>query len=85
MIGQEEMAMSSYLGWLLILLIGYPFALVAIQIGVFDVRVRTRVNRWFNWGMLLALLLMHLQTEVVYGQYFLELWQSKQQTSDIAN
>nr|WP_310946948.1 hypothetical protein [Vibrio vulnificus] len=80
MIGLEPMAISSHLGWLLLLILSYPFILVGIQLAVFDIRVRAKVNRYFNWGFLVvvgALLFFHMQTEVVYGKYFLDLWQSK--------
>lgn len=50
MIGFEPMAISPHLGWLLLLILSYPFILVGIQLAVFDIRVRAKVNRYFNWG-----------------------------------
>ncbi|MCC4224724.1 MAG: hypothetical protein AAGJ90_05520 [Pseudomonadota bacterium] len=81
MIGYEEMAISGYLGWLLAVLLIYPFAYVGIHIGVFDIKVRTKVSRYFNrivLALIAFLLIMHMQTEVVYGKYFLGLWGAQQ-------
>jgi len=81
MIGHEEMAISSYLGWLLVVLLVYPFAYVGIHIGIFDIKVRTKVSRYFNRTVLVLiafLLIMHMQTEVIYGKYFLDLWEAQQ-------
>lgn len=83
MMGYEPMAISSYLGWLIFLMLTYPFALVAIQLTVFDIRIRAVVNRVFNvTALLLALflLIMHMQTEVIYGKPLLDAWHAKQQS-----
>ncbi|WP_440888296.1 hypothetical protein [Vibrio sp. WZ-1] len=81
MIGHEEMAISSYLGWLLAVMLVYPFAYVGIHIGIFDIKVRAKVSCYFNRTVLVLiafLLIMHMQTEVIYGKYFLDLWEAQQ-------
>ncbi|MGR5212363.1 hypothetical protein ACPV4A_17555 [Vibrio rotiferianus] len=81
MIGHEEMAISSYLGWLLAVMLVYPFAYVGIQIGVFDIKIRAKISHYFNrvvLALIAFLLIMHMQTEVIYGKYFLDLWEAQQ-------
>ena len=73
----DEMAISNYLGLFLILLLSYPFALVVLQITIFEVRKRERVTFWFNLTCLaiaLFLMWMHMQTEVIYGKSLLDAW-----------
>ncbi len=71
-----EMAISSYLGWLLLLMGAYPFLLVGVSMFLYDIE-RKHALRWLNGiSFLLAafLLYMHMQTEVIYGQELLEAW-----------
>ncbi|EGR3203858.1 hypothetical protein DC889_24860 [Vibrio parahaemolyticus] len=71
-----EMAISSYLGWLLLLMGAYPFFLVGVSMFFYDIE-RKHALRWLNGiSFLLAafLLYMHMQTEVIYGQELLEAW-----------
>lgn len=73
----DEMAISNYLGLFLILLLGYPFALVALQIAIFEVKKRERVTFWFNITCLAVaffLIWMHMKTEVIYGKSLLDAW-----------
>ncbi|EDP57094.1 hypothetical protein AND4_08662 [Vibrio sp. AND4] len=61
--------------------VGLSLAYVGIHIGVFDIKVRTKVSRYFNrivLALIAFLLIMHMQTEVVYGKYFLGLWEAQQ-------
>lgn len=69
------MAISNYLGALLAVLILYPFALVALQIAIFSPSKRKRVTRRFNFVAAIAaviLLVLHMQTEVIYGKELLD-------------
>lgn len=71
-----EMAISSYLGWLLLLIGAYPFLLVGVSMFFYDVE-RKRAQMWLNvLSFLLAvfLLYMHMQTEVIYGKELLDAW-----------
>ncbi|EPC8673169.1 hypothetical protein [Vibrio vulnificus] len=71
-----EMAISSYLGWLLLLIGVYPFLLVAVSMFFYDVE-RRRVQRWLSAVCLVLaglLFYMHMGTEVIYGQELLEAW-----------
>lgn len=71
-----EMAISSYLGWLIVLICTYPFLLVGVSMSFYSSR-RVKAQRWLNWTCLvLALFLfyMHMQTEVIYGRELLEAW-----------
>ncbi|MEZ8746249.1 hypothetical protein AB6D07_16570, partial [Vibrio sp. 10N.239.312.C11] len=63
-----DMAISSYLGWLLLLIGCYPFCLVGVSMFFYDAE-RKQALRWLNGvSFLLAvfLLYMHMQTEVIY-------------------
>ncbi len=80
-IGNEEMAITGYLGIFIIVLISYPFVLVALQMFVFDIKVRAKVTKWFNIGcgiFALGLIVVHMQTEVIYGKALLEYFESIQ-------
>jgi hypothetical protein len=71
-----EMAISSYLGWLLVLVCTYPFLLVGVSMFFYSSR-RAKAQRWLNWTCLLLVLFlfyMHMQTEVIYGKELLEAW-----------
>lgn len=71
-----EMAISSYLGGLLLLMGSYPFLLVGVSMFFYDSE-RQKALRWLNGvSFLLAafLLYMHMQTEVIYGRELLEAW-----------
>ncbi|MBD1557160.1 hypothetical protein HC752_09425 [Vibrio sp. S9_S30] len=73
----DPMAISSYLGWFLALLFGYPFVLVGLQFAVYEEQKRQRVTFWFNVAFVVVILVVltyHMQTEVVYGQSLLEAW-----------
>lgn len=70
------LATSSYLGWLILLFVLYPFALVGIRIFAYE-PVLSRATLWFNVisGLLaIYLLCMHLQVEVVFGRELLDAW-----------
>ncbi|WP_132940315.1 hypothetical protein [Vibrio crassostreae] len=71
-----EMAISSYLGWLLLLIGTYPFLFVGVSMFFYGTD-RKQALRWLNViSLLLAafLLYMHMQIEVTYGQGLLEAW-----------
>lgn len=71
-----EMAISSYLGWLLVLIASYPFILVGISMYFYD-EERKQALRWVNGVSLVLvifLLYMHMQTEVIFGKDLLEAW-----------
>lgn len=73
-----EMAISSYLGWLFLLLIGYPFVLVVISIACYET-ARKKVTFWFNISCFLLaafLLVMHMNIEIIYGKELLDAWYS---------
>ncbi|WP_413111425.1 hypothetical protein [Thaumasiovibrio sp. DFM-14] len=73
-----QMAISSYLGAFLLLLLSYPFLLVFINLFFYD-DVRKKCLLWFNiicFVMAAVLLVMHLQTEVIYGKELLDAWYS---------
>lgn len=71
-----EMAISSYLGWLLVLIAVYPFLLVGVSVYFYDIQ-RKKAQRWLNGvSFILAAFLfyMHMQTEIIYGSELLEAW-----------
>lgn len=73
-----EMAISSYLGWLFLLLISYPFVLVVISIACYET-ARKKVTFWFNISCFLLaafLLVMHMNIEIIYGKELLDAWYS---------
>ncbi|MGF1903371.1 hypothetical protein [Aliivibrio sifiae] len=73
-----DMAMSGYLGWLFLLLIIYPFALVVINITCYEA-TRKKVTFWFNITCFLLaafLLVMHMNIEIIYGKDLLDAWYS---------
>ncbi|GLR74607.1 hypothetical protein [Aliivibrio sifiae] len=73
-----DMAISGYLGWLFLLLIIYPFALVVINIACYEV-ARKKVTFWFNITCFLLaafLLVMHMNIEIIYGKDLLDAWYS---------
>ncbi|MGX1925094.1 hypothetical protein ACUALS_07685 [Vibrio sp. NH-7] len=73
------MAISNYLGGLLALLIFYPFALVTLQIAIYSPTKRVRITKKFNILCACAaafLLVMHMQTEVIYGKELLDRYYS---------
>lgn len=75
------MAISNYLGGLLALLIFYPFALVTLQIAIYSPTKRGRITKKLNILCACAaafLLVMHMQTEVIYGKELLERYYSMQ-------
>ncbi len=75
----DQMAISSYLGWFLALLFGYPFVLVGLQLAVYEEQKRKRVTFWLNLVfavVILSVLAYHMQTEIVYGESLLEAWYS---------
>ena len=70
-----EMAMSNYLLWLIVLIIGYPFVLVAVQIiayGEYDKKRYTLRVNILCAAAFAILLFLHLQTEVFYGKDMLD-------------
>lgn len=70
-----EMAMSIYLGWLIILVIAYPFVLVVVQIVAYGEYNKKRYTKRVNVLCAAAfaiLLVLHLQTEVIYGKDMLD-------------
>lgn len=70
-----EMATSSYLGWLILLLLAYPFVLVAVQIIAYGEFDKKRYTKWVNiisGSAFIILLICHLQTEVTYGKELLD-------------
>ncbi|MCK6262949.1 hypothetical protein KP803_06610 [Vibrio sp. ZSDE26] len=72
---ETSMAISSYLGFLILLLVSYPFVIVGICVAVFDKRKHNPLILRFSlfWGVIvLGLLTMHLQTEVIYGEEIIE-------------
>ena len=74
------MATSIYLGGLLFILLTYPFALVIVQIAAYGEFAKKRYTKWLNiscGSVFLVLLVLHLQTEVIYGKELLE-WASNQ-------
>ncbi|MDN3682944.1 hypothetical protein QWZ04_21800 [Vibrio tapetis subsp. quintayensis] len=74
------MAISSFLGWFFLVLFGYPLALVGLQIAIFDKRQRAKVTRWFNVACALVvvfLVVMHMQTEVIFGKELLDAWHNR--------
>lgn len=69
------MAISNYLGGLLAILIFYPFVLVALQMAIYSPTKRARITKRFNLISLALsafLLIMHMQTEVIYGKELLD-------------
>lgn len=71
-----EMAISSYLGWLLLLIVVYPFLLVGVSMYFYDIQ-RKKAQRWLSGvSLILAVFLfyMHMQTEIIYGRELLEAW-----------
>ncbi|WP_331426352.1 hypothetical protein [Vibrio sp. M260118] len=71
-----EMVISSYLGWLIVLICAYPFLLVGVSMFFYSSR-RIKAQRWLNWTCLLLVLFlfyMHMQTEIIYGRELLEAW-----------
>jgi len=74
------MAISGYLGWFLVILLGYPFALVALQVAIYDKRFRRKVTIWFNLScvvLVAGLIVMHMQTEVIFGKELLDAWYAR--------
>ncbi|MGF1909801.1 hypothetical protein L4C38_10195 [Vibrio kasasachensis] len=70
-----EMAISNYLGVLIVLFLAYPFALVAVQMFCYADVVKKKYTKYLNIVVGLAfvfLLIMHLQTEVIYGKELLD-------------
>ncbi|KAB1455510.1 hypothetical protein BIY22_08875 [Vibrio panuliri] len=75
-----EMAMSGYLLILIAIIIFYPFALVAVQMIFYSDVFKKKYTRYLNWLVLCLFafsLVMHLQTEVIYGEELLN-WLSDQ-------
>ncbi|MBR9873354.1 hypothetical protein L3V31_07460 [Vibrio sp. J1-1] len=74
--GLTEMAISAYLGWLLVLIVVYPFLLVGVSVYFYD-RQRKKAQLWLSGiSFILAVFLfyMHMQTEIIYGEELLEAW-----------
>ncbi|SON51870.1 hypothetical protein [Vibrio tapetis] len=74
------MAISSFLGWFFVIVFGYPLALVGLQIAIFDKRQRDKITRWFNIVcafVVVALIVMHMQTEVIFGKELLDAWYNR--------
>tara|TARA_Y100001956_G_scaffold23711_1_gene23477 strand:- start:86 stop:385 length:300 start_codon:yes stop_codon:yes gene_type:complete len=74
------MAISNYLGGLLAVLIFYPFVLVALQIAIYSPTKRARITKKFNLiclALAAFLLVMHMQTEVIYGKELLDKYYSE--------
>ncbi|MGR6838594.1 hypothetical protein ACU5DF_05525 [Aliivibrio wodanis] len=70
------MAISSYLGWLFLLAISYPFLLVFISIATYE-SIRGKVTFWFNIIcalLAMILLFLHMNIEIVYGKELLDAW-----------
>lgn len=70
-----EMAISNYLGVLIVLFLAYPFALVTVQMFCYADVVKKKYTKYLNIVVGLAfvfLLIMHLQTEVIYGKELLD-------------
>lgn len=75
-----EMATSVYLGGLLFLLLTYPFALVVVQMCCYAEITKKKYTNYLNVVIGLAfiiLLILHLRTEVVYGQELLNWLENK--------
>ncbi|WP_394144064.1 hypothetical protein [Vibrio atypicus] len=73
------MAISNYLGGLLALIIFYPFILVTLQIAIYSPIKRARITKRFNivsFVLASVLLVMHMQTEVIYGKELLDRYYS---------
>ena len=71
-----EMAISGYLGWLILLMATYPLLLAGISMFFYH-DTRKHAIRWFNvtcFLLVTLLLYAHMQTEIVYGQELLEVW-----------
>ncbi|KJY81562.1 membrane protein [Vibrio galatheae] len=69
------MAISGYLGALLVIMLVYPFLLVAINIAIYSPSKRKRATTWFNFAsatIALILLVFHMQTEVIFGKELLD-------------
>ncbi len=78
-VGYEEMAISIYLGIMLFLLLSYPLLLVVIQLTIYEVNQRERLTKRFNLIFLVVvaiLLIMHMQTEVIFGKALLDAWEN---------
>jgi len=78
-----EMATSAYLGGLIFLLLTYPFALVAVQMFCYADVTKKKYTNYLNLVVGLAfiiLLILHLRTEVIYGEELLN-WLEKKPTT----
>lgn len=76
----DPMAISNYLGGLLIALGLYPFVLVGIQFAVFEEKKRRRITNWYNAAcfiLVAVLFYLHMQTEVIYGKSLLDAWHAQ--------
>ncbi|MGF1721131.1 hypothetical protein L4D20_13925 [Vibrio kyushuensis] len=72
---ETAMAISHYLGMLILWLILYPLVIVGICMAVFEKKNQNKLIGRFTiiWGLIaLGLLTMHLQIEVIYGSEILE-------------
>ncbi|MDA0147695.1 hypothetical protein [Vibrio sp. LaRot3] len=74
------MAISNYLGVLLVLLLSYPVVLVAANMIAFGDVAKKRWSRRVNWfyaALGVIAFVMHMQTEVVYGRELYEWLESQ--------
>lgn len=75
----SSMAISNYLGLFILLMFTHPFMLVILNMLIWDKATRARYSSRFNiiCAILAAcLMIMHMQTEVVYGKELLDRWHS---------
>ncbi len=75
--GTTEMATSSYLTPLLILVACYPVYIIVAHIMIYDEDYRTKQVRIVSvilFCIIGFLLYQHMQTEVEYGKPLLDLW-----------
>ena len=74
------LAISNYLGLLLLLGFIYPFLLVAINFVIYAPIRRNKITGWFNIIcalLAIILLVLHLNIEIIYGKDLLDAWSNK--------
>lgn len=75
------LAISNYLGLLLLLIFIYPFLLVAINFVIYLPSHRNKITIWFSIVCALLgiiLLILHMNIEIVYGKELLDAWYKSQ-------
>ncbi|SMY32202.1 hypothetical protein PMAL9190_00407 [Photobacterium malacitanum] len=71
------LAISNYLGLFLLLVLVYPFAMLAINFVIYEQSRRNKIAIWFSVICVLVailLLVLHMNIEIIYGKELLDAW-----------